>query len=222
MNLFFFGVYPYICLVLFTLGLVFRYMATPGEWNARSSNLFAKKSLAVGSFIFHYTIIVVFFGHIIGLLIPPAILGAFGFSMHVHQAVAGFFGKIFAPCVIIGLCILLWRHFADRNVWATTVPMDIVVILLIIIQGLTGGCQDFMGGNFNTFTTVGPWIRGVLLCHPDPSLVADAPAYMKLHIVCGLTIIAVVPFSRLVHFISAPALWFIRPVVQYRRRYENL
>lgn len=221
MNLFFFGVYPYICLVLFTLGLIFRYLATPGEWNARSSNLFAKKSLAVGSFIFHYAIIAAFFGHIIGLLIPPAVLGAFGFSMKVHQTVATFAGVIIAPCVIFGLGVLLWRHFASREVWATTVPMDIVVILLIILQGITGGCQDYFG-HYNTFTTVGPWIRGVLAGQPDPSLVANAPMYIKCHIICGLAIIACVPFSRLVHFISAPVLWFVKPAIQYRRRYENL
>ena len=66
MDLFFFGVYPYICLVIMTLGLGIRYVGTPGEWNARSSNLFAKKSLLTGSFIFHYTIILVFFGHVVG------------------------------------------------------------------------------------------------------------------------------------------------------------
>lgn len=221
MNLFFFGVYPYICLTLFTLGLIFRYMATPGEWNARSSNLFAKKSLAVGSYIFHYAIILAFFGHIIGLLIPPNVLASLGFTMGVHKIVAGFFGKILAPAVVVGLCILLWRHFAVRNVWVTTVPMDIVVILFIILQGITGGSQDYIG-SFNVFDTVGPWIRGILIGHPEPSLMANAPMYIKCHVICGFTIFAMVPFSRLVHFISAPVLWFIRPVVQYRRRYENL
>ena len=221
MNVFFFGVYPYICLVLFTLGLIFRYMATPGEWNARSSNLFAKKSLAVGSFIFHYAIIMAFFGHIIGLLIPTQVLTAFGFSPHVHTMVAGFFGKILAPCVLIGLGILLWRHFAVKDVWATTVVMDIVVVLFIMLQSITGGAQDFIG-RFDVFDTVAPWVRGILLGHPDPSLMANVPAYLKCHVICGFTIFAMVPFSRLVHFISAPVLWFIRPVVQYRRRYENL
>lgn len=221
MNLFLFGVYPYICLVIFTLGLIFRYMATPGEWNARSSNLFAQKSLLVGSYIFHYAIIAAFFGHIVGLLIPPAVLGAFGFTESVHTAVASFFGKIIAPCVIVGLAILLWRHFADRNVWATTVWMDIIVVCLIILQGITGGCQDFRGG-FNVFDSVGPWIRGVLFCQPDPALMANVPCYLKLHVFCGFTIFALVPFSRLVHFVSVPVLWFAHPLIQYRRRYENL
>lgn len=221
MNTFFFGVYPYICLSIFSLGLIFRYIATPGEWNARSSNLFAKRSLALGSYIFHYAIIFAFFGHIIGLLIPAQVLSAFGFSQSVHVAVAGFVGKILAPCVVFGLLVLFFRHFIVHNVWATTVPMDLVVIIFIIFQGLSGGCQDFRG-TFDVFNTVAPWVRGMLLLQPHPALMADAPIYIKLHVISGFAILAMVPFSRLIHFISAPVLWFIRPVVQYRRRYENL
>ncbi|MBD5608048.1 MAG: respiratory nitrate reductase subunit gamma, partial [Desulfovibrio sp.] len=131
MDLFFFGVYPYICLVIMTLGLGIRYVGTPGEWNARSSNLFAKKSLLTGSFIFHYAIIFVFFGHIIGLLIPLKLLEAVGFSVSVHTVVAGVAGMILAPAVLIGLGILLWRRVSNPNVWASTVPMDLVVIIFI-------------------------------------------------------------------------------------------
>lgn len=51
MHEFFFGVYPYLCLTILGLGLLFRYLTTPGEWNARSSNLFAKK-IACHRFIY--------------------------------------------------------------------------------------------------------------------------------------------------------------------------
>lgn len=221
MNEFFFGVYPYICLVILTVGLIFRYVATPGEWNARSSNLFAKKSLVTGSYLFHYAIIMAFFGHVFGLLTPAAVMNAIGFSTSVHTAVAGFFGKIIAPCVLAGLAILLWRRVTTPQVWASTVPMDIVVVLLIMWQALTGGWQDYMS-DFGVFTTVAPWIRGVLCGHPDPELMSYVPLYLKTHVVVGLAIMALIPFSRLVHFFSIPLTWFARPLISYRRRYENL
>ncbi len=81
---FFFGVYPYLCLTILGLGLLFRYLTTPGEWNARSSNLFAKKSLVTGSYIFHYAIILTFFGHFFGLLTPAWVMGALGVSYKAH------------------------------------------------------------------------------------------------------------------------------------------
>lgn len=154
--------YPYICLTIFTLGLIARYMGTPGAGNARSSNLFAKKSLMTGSYIFHYAIILAFFGHIIGLPIPQAALADADFSPSVHAMVASFAGKILAPCVFAGLLILLWRPCAGRRVWASTVFMDLVVILVIMWQSGTGGYQDYIS-HYGVFTTVAPWIRGVLL-----------------------------------------------------------
>lgn len=221
MHTFFFAVYPYICLVLFTLGLLARYIATPEEWNARSSNLFAKKSLATGSYIFHYCIILAFFGHIIGLLIPASVLAALGLSQNIHTVVASFFGKILALGVFVGAGLLLLRRFASRHVWDTTYCMDIVVLLFIIFQSITGGLQDIIG-NFNVFDTVAPWVRGILAGNPQPELMATVPCYLKVHAVCGFTILGMIPFSRLVHFFSVPVTWFARPVISYRKRYENL
>lgn len=221
MNEFFFGVYPYICLTVFTLGLMARFVATPREWNARSSNLFARKSLLAGSYLFHYAIILTFFGHVIGLLIPQMDLSSMGFSLSVHAAVAGFAGKLLAPCVFFGLGILLWRRCFNSQVWASSVPMDIVVLLLIMWQSCTGGYQDYCG-HFDAFNSVAPWIRGVLCWQPRPELMADVPMYLKVHAVVGLLIFACIPFSRLVHFFSIPLTWFARPVTSYRRRYEGL
>lgn len=221
MNEFFFCAWPYICLSIFTLGLLARYIATPGEWNSRSSNLFAKKSLMTGSYLFHYAIILTFFGHMIGLLIPQALLTQLGFNLQVHTVVAQVAGDILAPCVFIGLAILLARHFFSREVWATTLPMDLVVILLIMWLACTGGYQDYMG-HYDAFDTVAPWVRGILTLQPRPELMADVPAYLKVHACVGFFILACIPFSRLVHFISFPFTWFLRPIVSYRRRYENL
>ena len=221
MNQFFFGVYPYVCLVIMTLGLGIRYLGTPGEWNARSSNLFAKKELLTGSFIFHYSIIVVFFGHVIGLVIPLRWLNAIGFSEQVHAVVAGVAGMILAPLVLIGLGILLWRRVSVPNVWASTVPMDIVVILFIMWQACTGGWQDYFGSS-PAFVPVGEWLRGVLICQPRPEIMAHVPVAIKIHAVCGFAIFAMIPFSRLVHFFSIPVTWLARPAIAYRRRYENL
>lgn len=221
MNQFFFAVYPYLCLVIMVLGLLFRYLATPGEWNARSSNLFAQKSLATGSYLFHYAIILTFFGHVFGLLIPESVLSACGLSISAHTALANFCGRILAPCVFVGLAILLWRRLESANTRASTVPMDIVVILFIMWQSITGGWQDY-ASHFDVFSTIGPWIRSVLCCQPDPSLMAGAPWFLKAHVICGFAIFAMIPFSRLVHFFSLPLTWLARPNVMYRRRYENL
>ena len=221
MNMLLFGVYPYFCLTLFAAGLVFRYVATPGEWNARSSNLFAKKSLMAGSFLFHYAIILTFFGHVFGLLTPAAVMRAIGFAGTLHMEVATFAGRILAPCVFAGAGILFLRRVLNPDVWASTVPMDIVVLLFILCQACTGGYQDFTA-RMDVLPVIGAWARGILCGNPHPALMGTVPWYMQLHVLCGLAIFAMVPFSRLVHFFSLPVTWFVRPLILYRRRYDNL
>ncbi len=222
MNEFFFGGYPYLCLAIMTFGLIWRFIATPGEWNARSSELFAKRELGLGSYIFHFAIILAFFGHVLGLLTPQGLLDALGFSLKDHVAVAGFFGRIIAPAVLLGLGLLLWRRISHEPVWKTTVPMDVVVILLIMFQAVCGGFQDYLHEHFDVFDSIAPWIRGVLFFNPRPELMLNAPLYLKLHVVFGLGLMALIPYSRLVHFFSVPVTFFVRPLIVYRRRYENL
>ena len=106
---FFFAYYPYICITLLLAGLAFRYVTDPGDWNARSSEIFEKTWLRRGSIIFHYAIILSFFGHIVGLLTPDSVMHALRISMEAHTVVAVGMGMILAPLVVVGLGILLWR-----------------------------------------------------------------------------------------------------------------
>lgn len=220
-QLFFFVVYPYICLTVFVFGLIFRYMLTPGEWNARSSELLEHERLRVGSMLFHYGILFSLGGHLAGLLIPTAVLAFLGLSMQSHTALAGFAGRLIVPVVMLGLGILLWRRCANKRVWATTAPMDVVIILFIFLNALTGGYQAYTE-SYPALGTVGPWIRSVLALQPNPIWLMHLPWYLAVHVVSGLTLFALAPFSRLVHMFSAPVLWFRHPQLTYRKRYGNL
>ena len=86
---FFFAYYPYICITLLLAGLAFRYVTDPGDWNARSSEIFEKTWLRRGSIIFHYAIILSFFGHIVGLLTPDSVMHALRISMEAHTCCGG-------------------------------------------------------------------------------------------------------------------------------------
>lgn len=218
---FFFGVYPYICLTVFVCGLVFRYMADPGQWNARSSEIFERKQLRIGSMLFHYGILFSLGGHVVGLLVPAVVLTFFGVSEQLHTEVAGFAGRIIVPLVLAGLGLLLWRRHKNPLVKATTSHMDLVVLWLILLNALTGGYQAYTE-TFPALTTIGPWIRSVLIWQPQPSIMAGVPFFLQFHVFCGLTIFAIAPFSRLVHLFSAPWSYVAHPHLLYRRPHGNL
>ncbi len=218
---FWFAYYPYICTTLLIAGLILRYAAWPGDWNARSSEFFEKKWLRRGSLLFHYAIILSFFGHVAGLLTPESVMRALRISVEAHTVLAVGMGMILAPLVVLGLGILLWRRFDNERVRATTTPMDVIVVLLILLNGCTGFYQAYVA-HFPVFTTIGPWLRGLVAFRPDVALMEGVPAFMQVHVVSAFTLFALVPFSRLVHIFSVPVTYALRPFQIYRRRYAGL
>lgn len=219
--LFLFVVYPYICLSILICGLLLRYVYAGDSWNARSSEIFERQTLRVGSMIFHVGILFSFGGHIMGLVLPAAALQAIGLNMQLHAELAAMMGKLLAPLVIIGLGILLFRRLSNDHVRATTTTTDIVIVLLILLNASTGLYQSYVA-HFPVFTTVGPWLRSVLTMYPAPVYMMTVPLFMKIHVISGLTIFALLPFSRLVHIFSAPVSYMTFPMTLYRKRYNNL
>src|SRR3546814_4107557 len=65
---FLFGVFPYICMVVFFLGSWARFDRSQYTWRAQSSQLLRRKQLVWGSILFHVGILGLFFGHFFGLL----------------------------------------------------------------------------------------------------------------------------------------------------------
>lgn len=219
--IFFFVIYPYVCLTFLLCGLALRYIYSQNTWNARSSEIFEKQTLRIGSMLFHAGILFSFGGHIIGIVLPPAVLQAVGLSMQMHVELATAAGKLLAPLVVVGLGILLFRRLANAHVRATTCTTDIAVIVLILINACTGLYQSYVA-HFPVFETIGPWLRSVLTLYPAPSYLMVVPPFMLVHIISGFAIFALLPFTRLVHIFSLPLTYLSFPATLYRKRYGGI
>jgi len=53
---------------------------------------------------------------------------------------------------------------------------------------------------------------------PDYTLMNTVPIIFKVHIILGLALFAVFPFTRLVHMLSMPIKYLSRSYVLYRKR----
>lgn len=216
-----FVVYPYLCLTILTCGLILRYIYAQDQWNSRSSQFLEARFLFVGAVIFHIGILLSFGGHVIGLVVPPEILHAAGLSSKAHLELAGVAGMIIAPLVLLGIMILLLRRLFCTPVRMTTRCTDIIVLLLIGFNAATGLYQAYVA-HFDAFTTIGPWLRDVLTFTPAPGRMVPVPLFLQLHVISGLTIFALLPFTRLVHIFSAPVTYVSFPFTLYRRRWGNI
>jgi len=112
---FLFGIYPYICLVVFLVGSLIRFDREQYTWKSDSSQLLRRGTLRWGSNLFHVGILFLFVGHSVGLLTPHA-LYEHVITAAQKQILAVTAGGIAGAFCFVGLTLLLWRRLARRRV----------------------------------------------------------------------------------------------------------
>ena len=224
MNTLVFGIYPYIALAVLVLGSIIRYDREPYTWRSGSSQLLRRRQLIVGSVLFHAGVLIVFFGHLVGLLTPIAIFDFVGISHGFKQVMAIVVGGIAGVMALVGATMLAHRRLLDPRIRATSSFGDNAIILLLWLQLALGlatipiSLGHLDGEEMVRFMS---WAQGIFVFDfTASSYVADAHPIFKLHLFLGLTIFLIFPFTRLVHMLSVPLRYFWRPgyqVVRSRR-----
>ncbi|MGH7181624.1 MAG: respiratory nitrate reductase subunit gamma [Nitrospiraceae bacterium] len=226
LDVFFFQLYPYIAGTVFLVGSWLRFERGQYTWSSDSSELLARGSLRWGSNLFHIGVLSLFMGHL-ALLIPANWLTAIGLIPHRHQILAIVTGLLFAVACLVGLVLLMHRRATQPRVRATTRPMDVVVlvwILLVLGFGMSTiyfSSQELSG---TRLVALSDWTQRIITFRGGAAeLVAEAHWVYKVHIVLGMTLFALVPFSRLVHIWSgfATVVYLFRPHLVVRPAWRN-
>lgn len=221
MHNFLFGIYPYIALAVLLVGSIARYETDPFTWKTSSSQLLRRKQLVIGSIFFHLGILVIFAGHLVGLLTPIWIFDALGISHTFKQLLAMVGGGIAGVFGLIGGIMLFHRRWTDSRIRATSSFADIAVLVLLISQLVLGLLTIFVSANHldgHEMVTFMTWAQGIFTFQADAAAnIEHAALIFKLHIFLGLTIFLVFPFTRLVHMLSVPVRYFVRPGYQIVR-----
>ena len=79
---------PYLSLATFVVGHFWRYRYDKFGWTTRSSQLYEDKMLRIGSPLFHFGMLGVVAGHVIGLVIPKLWTDALGISDGAYHVIA--------------------------------------------------------------------------------------------------------------------------------------
>ena len=138
MHYFLFGIYPYVALSVLILGSIARYERDPFTWKSSSSQFLRRKQLVVGSILFHVGILIIFFGHLIGLLTPIWIFDAIGISHTAKQILAVVAGGIAGVMALVGGGMLFHRRWTDPRIRATSSFWDIAILALLLAQLVIG------------------------------------------------------------------------------------
>jgi len=224
LNQFLFGYYPYVCLAVFFVGSLIRFDREQYTWKSDSSQFLRHGQLRWASNLFHIGVLGIFGGHLTGFLTPVAVWHALGVSLPEKQMTAMVAGGIFGTMCVVGLAMLLTRRLTDPRIRANGTPMDLFILLLLLVQvvlGLGGipiSAQHPDGTEMLKFMQ---WAQRIWTFRGGAAgLVADVSIVFKLHMVLGLTVFLVFPFTRLVHIWSgfASVFYLFRPYQLMRSR----
>lgn len=217
-----FGAFPYAAILLAVIVTIIRFTSSRFSYSSLSSQFLERKQLFWGSIGWHYGIIILFFGHLIAFLIPRSVLAWNGvpWRLYVLECSALACGLL----VLWGMISLIIRRITDSKVRAVTSKMDVILLVSLLAQVGTGvyiaifyrwGSSWFAG-------SMSPYLWSIVKFSPDISLVSSLPLMVKSHIFGAWFLVAIFPFTRLVHFLSFPFSYFTRPhqvVVWYKKDY---
>ena len=222
-----FTVYPYICLAVFLMGSLARFDRDQYTWKSDSSQLLRTGSLRWGSNLFHIGILFLFFGHLFGQLTPHWLYQPF-ISAPQKQLVAIVLGGFAGLLCFVGLTLLLHRRLFDPRIRLTSHRTDIAILVILWLQlclGLITLPLSFAHRvDAHEMLVLASYLQGIATLQPDASALASVGWPFRLHMVLGMTIFLLFPFSRLVHVWSGFATvgFLFRPHQVVRSRRLNL
>ena len=223
LDLLLWAVLPYVTIAILVAGTVWRYRYDQFGWTTRSSQLYESRLLRIGSPLFHFGILVVLVGHVIGLVIPKSWTEAAGLSERAYHLQALTLGGVAGFATLVGVGILIYRRRTTGPVFMATTRNDKTMYVVLVAAIVVGLATTLLGagvvGEEHSYReTVSVWFRSLFILQPDVTAMTQAPLAFRLHTLIGMLLFALWPFTRLVHAFTWPLMYLFRPYVVYRSR----
>jgi len=211
LDYFFFSAYPYIAIIVFLIGTVYRYKEKGFKLTSLSAQFLEGKQGFWGTVPLHFGILMVFLGHLVAFLFPKSVLAwnSDPARLIIHEGLA----FTFAVALVVGLVALIIRRLVNPRLKVVTTRMDLFVELFLLAQILLG-CWIALGYRWGSSwfaADLSPYLWSILKLNPQPEAVIAMPFVIKAHIVGAFSIILIFPFTRLVHILVAPFHYLWRP-----------
>lgn len=208
-NFIFIGL-PYAALLIFLVGSIFRYRSQLFSVSSLSSQILESRILYWGSHAFHIGIVALFFGHLIGFIFPASVISFTGEPTRLLIVEISAF--VFGLLSLFGIATLIYRRVTNLRLHSVTSKMDIVVYALILIQVVSGLWIAYFDrwGSAWFAISLAPYLKSVFLFTPNYEAVAAMPLSIKLHVASAFVFVAMVPFTRLMHFLVFPFVYITR------------
>jgi len=210
-------VFPYLAFAIFFLVTIQRYRSRKFTYSSLSSQFLENQHHFWGLVPFHYGIIVILTGHVVGFLLPNSVLiwNSVPLRLYILEITA----FVFALLTSIGLVSIVIRRLTEPKITIVTTGADWVLLSILIVQIFSGlYVAIFHGWGTSWFVaTITPYLWSMVTFDPNVTFISAMPWMVKLHIICAYSMIAFFPFTRLVHVLVVPNpyLWRKPQVVRW-------
>ncbi len=215
-----FAVFPYVAVVLAVVVGIYRYSTDRFSFSSFSSQFLESRTLFWGSVPWHFGVIIILLAHIAALLIPGVWAGLIADPTRLY--VLEVVGLALALAALAGLVLLFMRRLFNRRIFVVSSTMDWVLLIVLVAQMALGFwvALFFRWGSDWYLHTAVPWLQSLAQLDPETQFVTSLPWVVKIHMLGGFMLIALFPFTRLVHIFTLPVTYLWRPyqVVIWNRR----
>lgn len=218
-NNFLFTYLPHIAFAVFWFGLVSRLVFANKGIQAKSTQFISDKIVFWGSNFFHIGIIAVFLGHFT-LLIPEDLYHLL-MSTETKRIVALVAGSFFGMMTFVGMALLLYRRSKIERLKVQSNFADYAILALLIIEATFGLTAIYITANssLQDYAALAIWAQNIVSFQPDAGAVLAGHSIMyKIHIVIGLIIIMIFPYTKLMHMLVFPLAYLYRKGFQLVRK----
>jgi nitrate reductase gamma subunit len=140
----------------------------------------------------------------------------------MYHLVAAGAGSVTGLMTVVGLALLIRRRRLTPSIFRVTTRMDKAMYLLlgaVIVLGMVNTVGiGLLGPGHDYRGDVSVWFRTIFLLQPDAGLMASAPVSFQIHALLAFGLLAIWPYTRLVHLFSVPIGYVARPYIVYRTR----
>jgi len=205
-NYLLFQIYPYCSIIIFIIVILPR---------KNNKQYILKKQIRndygtwfnLGNKLFHWSAILLMVGHLIGLFTPKKVYLHI-ISVEKKQALAIFLGGTLGVICFIGLTVMIIQRLFNKQLQSTNTASRVIILFLVYIQlilGLLTIPVSFNHPDGQEMLNLTRWIQHIVIF--------DSSAYKfltlvhwiyKIHILLGMTILVIFPFTRLAYAIKLP------------------
>ena len=202
--------FPYAALFVAILVAALRYFHKPFSVSSISSQFLENQQLFWGSNLWHWGILGVLLGHLAGFLMPRQVLA--WNAQPVRLFILESTGLILALLALVGVISLLTRRLTSARARAVTTKMDLALLILLAFQVATGLdiALRLRWGSSWFAASAAPYLWSIVTFRPRPEFLLTMPWSVKLHVLSAFTLILLLPFSRLMHFLVVPLHYYLR------------